>query len=140
MGYTHYWHQSRPISSAEWGALADATRTILKRAKSHGIALAREYDEPDSPPEITADLIRFNGIDDNGHETFYFERDAGSFAFCKTAHKDYDTAVIAVLIAARQACGALTWSSDGDAAEHADGLQLYNEALKQTLAESNARE
>ena len=111
MGYTHYWRQLRDFTDTEWQELTRLAKLIT--ADGQGI-LANEYDEENSKPTIDNEQIRFNGIGDNGHETFiitkkkrakreYEEQEAydrqGAFEFCKTAHKPYDKYVTAVLCA-----------------------------------------
>lgn len=78
------------------------------------------------PPEVTGDLIRFNGWKDEGHETFMvtrekpdngpsWDKDTSSFDFCKTARKPYDLAVCLVLLSMhRHAPDSVNVSSDGD--------------------------
>ena len=111
MGYTHYWRQLRDFTDTEWQELTRLAKLIT--ADGQGI-LSNEYDEKNSKPTIDNEQIRFNGIGDNGHETFiitkkkrakreYEEQEAydkkGAFEFCKTAHKPYDKYVVAVLCA-----------------------------------------
>src|SRR4051812_32854639 len=109
MGYTHYWHtQNQGIPQPAWEAICKDTRSLIaalpKRSTSYGIAW--EDDKPRKAPEVSAELIRFNGKGDLGHETFCFERaptgdsDGTAFAFCKTARKPYDLVVCAVLMVA----------------------------------------
>jgi hypothetical protein len=70
-------------------------------------------------------MIRFNGIRDDGHETFVFfnkkvqcaeARKWGSntgFAFCKTARKPYDIVVCEVLLVLKRFMPNLDVGSDG---------------------------
>jgi len=68
-------------------------------------------------------MIRFNGKDDEGHETFMLTPDPSDFNFCKTAQKPYDLVVVAILclLAHRTDTGV---SSDGDRSDWAEGLKL----------------
>ncbi len=119
MGYTHYWAQQRAYTQAEWSQI---TATIKAIIAASDVPVAREYDRPDDPVEFT-DSILFNGVGDDGHETFVFTREVapepeyrkgeGDFQFCKTARKPYDEIVVACLIAASE-LGVITWSSDGE--------------------------
>src|SRR6185312_10461897 len=96
MGYTHYWRGQRAFTEAEWTAIcADAAKLLTDPP----VVVTREYDT-NEPPEITPDLIAFNGHSENGHETFWLERTPESFQFCKTAHKPYDVLVTALLASA----------------------------------------
>jgi hypothetical protein len=137
MGYTHHWSNAAEFRPEAWEALQDATRKIIDKARnSYFIQVQYEYDEA-RPPQIDDKMIRFNGPDEDGHETFLLERGTEDYAFCKTNRKDYDAIVVAVLIAAAEYSTGFAWRSDGDPAEHADGLRLYNEATGNGLDESN---
>lgn len=74
-----------------------------------------EYDRPD-PIVADDDMIRFNGVQENGHETFLLRRAPHDhFDFCKTNRKPYDTTVVACLLVAKRHFG--NWvrlHSDGD--------------------------
>ena len=134
MGYTHYWSNKGAMSDAEWEAITTAARAII--AKSD-VLVVFESDEPTRKPVVSKTAIRFNGIGEDGHETFCIGPDGTEFEFCKTAHKDYDEVAVAILIAASHYCSKFHWSSDGWLSEHADGLQLFNEACHLDLKWSN---
>lgn len=128
MGYTHYWKQNRRIDDSEWEAIQTVTRKILTVATdSLGIALSEEYDI-NRTPVINDEEIRFNGYADEGLETFMIQRDANDFTFCKTGRNAYDRVVVAVLQACAVYCTGFSWTSDGDHADHSDGITLYNHA------------
>ena len=113
MGYTNYW-EHRGFTVEEWSALRNVTQgLILPSAREAGIPLVFESDIPEAP-EVTKDLIRFNGQDDAGYETFYLTKAPTHFAFCKTGRQPYDAAVIAVLLSAAVINKSFTWHSDGD--------------------------
>jgi len=138
MGYTHYWSKAGPFSNAQWAALTEAAEAIVKQAKSDGLLLCWEYDEPAKDPEISAAAIRFNGVHSEGHETFLLSPQAEEFEFCKTAAKPYDAAVVAMLVFAKQLAPELfNWRSDGLPEDHADGLALLTRANGLSV-ESNA--
>ena len=133
MGYTHYWKPKGDINTAAWKRLTRATIDVLGIAKKRGIAIVGGLGEPDTEPEITESLIVLNGVPD--HETLCLERtpiaregcDRGyeRFSFCKTARKPYDVVVTAILcLAEHYSDGFFGVSSDGDAAEWNDGLEL----------------
>jgi hypothetical protein len=79
--------------------------------------------------------IVFNGIGDDGHETFGFPlapfTNNPAFSFVKTARKPYDVVAVACLIVARDhfSTAALEISSDGTWAEFAEGARLYQRTL-----------
>jgi hypothetical protein len=88
-------------------------------------------------PEVSDDLIRFNGWQDEGHETFMVTKKLGdykvesgeSFDFCKTARKPYDLAVCLVyMILKRHAPKSVKISSDGDwEQEWVEARKVYKE-------------
>lgn len=138
MGYTHYWYKKPELDATRWAAFVADCRKIIEAVdgttsetaggyhKDDAVRLVYEYDEVKKKPELSPDLVRFNGAGGLGHETFYFERvvakgDMGTvrngrvFSFCKTARKPYDVAVTACLIAAKHCFGDdIKISSDGD--------------------------
>ena len=73
-----------------------------------------EYDEPNQPPQVDGEVVRFNGRDEDGHETFMIERTGTSWEFCKTARKPYDVYVVACLILLHHYNPEFVWSSDGE--------------------------
>jgi hypothetical protein len=118
MGYTHYW-TSRGFTDKEWSQLAPATKEIIARAQKSGIAIAGLQGEDAA---IIDDRIVFNGAGNAGCEPFVLGR-TSSRGFCKTNWQPYDAVVVAVLVAA-ESTGALTWTSDGKAADHEAGRKL----------------
>lgn len=124
MGYTHYWDAS-PFTDEQWAEVIERGKRILSCA-SH-IPVQFEYDTP-APPELSQECIRFNGVDEDGHETFVVgPRDTG-FGFCKTARKPYDTVVVAFLVMLNDVNPDFTWSSDGEDEDHEAGRKLYEES------------
>ena len=102
MGYTHYWEIKQPNRISSY-SLAVIRQEVMAAYRS-GL-VQKECNDP-TAPVITDSLIRFNGVGEAGHETFYFDMndayrtEAGKhFAFCKTARKPYDQIVMRVLIA-----------------------------------------
>lgn len=127
MGYTHYWRMSKDIPVSAWAKIqADAAKLIA----TSPAPLAYEYDKTDKPPVCDENEIRFNGRDEDGHETFLLKREQKSFEFCKTASKPYDTVVCAVLACAHEhAPEAITVSSDGDGDDWAGPLVWAGDVL-----------
>lgn len=122
MGYTHYWYGNRPFTAAEWMNIQSDAHKLLN---PQPIKVLLEYDQPGTVPEIANDVIAFNGDGDEGHETFWFQREPDDFQFCKTAAKPYDVLVTAMLIVShKRAPDALRISSDGGIEDWADGLAL----------------
>ena len=127
MGYSHYIYRKSDFSQKQWENVCLETFQILDHCKGKRIALAYEYDSPESGnPEVTPDHIRFNGWKDEGHETFLITREKPenpsydpkakeSFDFCKTNRKPYDLAVCLVMLSMkRHAPRSVRIGSDGD--------------------------
>ncbi len=116
MGYTHYFDQQRDFTDDEWEHIGRLFKMILDEArKTHTIELQLEYNDP-APIQVDDTSIRFNGVEDDGHETFYIQKEhMKEYNFCKTARKPYDLAVCLMLIIANEhANGALKIGTDGD--------------------------
>lgn len=136
MGYTHYWRKTPNLNSEKFTEFSNKAKILIENEP-----VQFEYDS-NKEPEITNELVRFNGIGENGHETFYFEKDVEKdqyynekngkcFSFCKTARKPYDQTVVACLILAKKIFGKdINVSSDGTIEEWEDGLKLLNEKLE----------
>jgi hypothetical protein len=100
LGYTHYWHQSRDATVAEWAQIQTDVAEILAHVEQRAeVKLANGMGDRGTKPEIDRDVIRFNGSGDEAYETFAVDRKRGEDSpwFCKTAREPYDLAVTAVL-------------------------------------------
>jgi len=138
MGYTHYYYQKKSLTQKQWENVCIETFQILDYCKGKKIKLAFEYDNP-APPLVNNDQIRFNGVKDEGHETFIFLKKKPEekicsdksryFYFCKTARKPYDLAVCLVLLSlANHAPKSVELASDGDwDQEWAEARKVYKE-------------
>lgn len=120
MGYTHYW--TLPATHAR--TFANLARLAKAAWVASPIRVAFEYDQPDKQPVFNSKRIRFNGVGDNGHETFSLTFGDNERQFCKTAQKPYDELVVAILILAAKNLPGFSWSSYGDPVDHRDGLAL----------------
>lgn len=80
--------------------------------------------------------IRFNGVDDDGHETFLVDKSPSSnWEFCKSARKPYDAAVGCCLIILKNANPKkFTFRSDGGYEDWEDVIETYNEIFGQKPA------
>ena len=121
MGYTHYWYKKSKLSLGDWNNFQEDFEILL-----HGLKDNLAF-SGDQSFEFSTNVLYFNGIGENGHETFMFERqesekkfvqkddDGFIFSFCKTARKPYDSAVCCALIIAKKYFGdSIKVSSDGD--------------------------
>ena len=121
MGYTHYFRKKDGLTEANWGGFTEDVKKVLKDGKD---IIQFEYDE-DAPAIANDHYVRFNGIEDEGHETFVLDYEKSRFDFCKTARKPYDKYVTACLILAKVHFGnEITVSSDGDLEDWNEGLEL----------------
>lgn len=126
MGYTHYFTTKDTLNPEKFKQFSNDVQKIINATT---IPLAYEYDAPNDKPLINHETIRFNGINDDGHETFLLERDNIGFEFCKTAYKPYDIVVTAVLSLAKYYYGDdIDVSSDGDYDDWHDGVELARTA------------
>lgn len=124
MGYTHYWKNGE-IPQENWDAAVVCVKELFKKLPK-GL-IQKEWDNA-SVPIANKNEIRFNGVDDDGHETFCLARSGEGFSFCKTARKPYDVAVVAVLTIAKHYFGDLiNVSSDGELEDWQEGLDLVKE-------------
>jgi hypothetical protein len=148
MGYTHYWYRQIDVevTDKQWKKITDFAHDLYVLELKQRLDLVWEYDKPDNTPEITRELIRFNGVGEAGHETFYFERNEQpeeggrptneAFSFCKTARKHYDRAVCAMLLAAEfYAPRAWRIGSDGSKDEWVEGRHDFNQITQEPVPE-----
>ena len=110
MGYTHYWRQPQPFTDTAWESFTNEVRNVFASTK---VPLANGLGARDTDPNIAKNFVRFNGVEDDGHETCTVNRCAVDFDFCKTAHKPYDSVVVQVLKLARKHNPSIELSSDG---------------------------
>lgn len=121
MGYTHYFSVNKTIDPKTWIKICQNVSKVLEHENCPKIQF-----ESDSTklPLVDKNTIRFNGVLELGHETFYLERE-GCSEFCKTAQKPYDMAVVAVLcIIGHFASAKVDIASDGDRNDWEQGLKL----------------
>ena len=114
MGFTRYFELTKVPTTK---MLKTIHKDVSKVFAKHKDIICYEYDRPNVPAqnELKFDklTICFNGLGDDGHETFFFESDNLSWDFCKTAHKPYDVVVKKVLnILKKHLKGSIEVSSD----------------------------
>lgn len=103
MGYTHYWIlKEEKYYFKKLNTIKEELSKVLNKYKKH---IQLEYNNDLNPLCYIYILngrynlnIQFNGIEDDGHETFLFDTDHDDFTFCKTARKYYDKAVCECLL------------------------------------------
>jgi hypothetical protein len=141
MGYTHYFYQHRDLRDDEWRALCGGCQRMLTIPEMPPLSRGESFPVP---PEITDDVICFNGVGDDGHETFVVYRTKTDpwtgepsekeevFQFCKTAYKPYDLPVTAILAYLDSTFpDAFVISSDGGPDDWTDGIELARRAWPQ---------
>jgi len=108
MGYTHYYRNAKTLT----GENIEVCKKIVEQS---GVAIFGGDGESD--PYFDVDdvdgQIRLNGDASTGqdHESFYYIP-GKEFEFCKTARKDYDVVVAAILLYLQAQCK-VTFTSDG---------------------------
>lgn len=118
MGYTHYW-DAHNFSDDEWEEMLNAFPRLEEYAN---VYIRYECDSSD-PALYDEQCIRFNGVAEQGHETFLLEKNGG-WEFCKTARKPYDLLVVAVLHFASLVSDSFSYRSDGTDDELAQGRTI----------------
>lgn len=121
MGYTLHWDHTSNFTKAEWLELRKAAQILFAHAMGEGIKLAEEYNRPEQPPCVDDNYISFNGVGDEGHETFMLSRtrESESRHFCKTARKPYNKICMGMLMVAQTIKGGkrLKFRADGGNAD-----------------------
>lgn len=134
MGYTHYFgfkgKDKKVARILRWHSVKKLFAELYKKEKLNFVIQF----ESDIPEKYRFDDVEifFNGIDDDGHETFYLSRYASrmtGFTFCKTARKPYDVVVCSLLILLKHFYGNdFFLDSDG-----IDNNGLFNDMWKDAL-------
>lgn len=135
MGYTHYWNSTN-FTDEQWKEFTELTEKVVNECVFvRNIMLDIEFDDQTQGPDINDSTVVFNGRDDLGHETFYFEKTNSEFAFCKTASKPYDAAVVACLILAHHCNPDFSWRSDGSVADRDfdEAIDLVSKVLGKNI-------
>jgi hypothetical protein len=122
MGYTHYWKQTRNLTPAEIGDIVacvhkvnDATDVLIAGWNGKG------------EPTLGPDRVTFNGVGDDGYETFTIVADKG-LSFCKTDRRPYDVVVTAMLTILAADYG-FKVQSDGNFGDWEHGVRLASKAM-----------
>jgi hypothetical protein len=137
MGYTHYFYTKTELDAKQFKLFAKDAKKLLANPI---VPLVYEYDQADKPPEVTDETVRFNGVGNDGHETFMLSRVTPkgrgdmAFNFCKTAMKPYDVYVTACLLLAKHHFGKdIKISSDGDVSDWQEGKALVKKIFDEDV-------
>ena len=90
MGYTNYWECETDFTDDEWKAVCEEAQYIKDIDQSYQENMFRTLDGVDIIHTDFTDEICFNGDGNNGCETFYLNKKATDFSFCKTREMPYD--------------------------------------------------
>ena len=95
MGYTNYWECETDFTDEEWKAVCEEAQYIKEISGGYNLEnMFRTLDSVDIREESILDNVQgeicFNGVADNGCETFYLTKKATDFSFCKTNELPYD--------------------------------------------------
>ncbi|QGH74996.1 hypothetical protein MAL1_00250 [Bacteriophage DSS3_MAL1] len=146
MGYTHYWTHKRRFTNADWLDVKTDLAAIVAQAELEGVAIGDGAgDTAATVPDVyrieTGEVLSFNGIGEDSHETFLIYQNRRpldswqkpsqrGWDFCKTARKAYDVAVTACLIYLESRFPEhFSASSDGESKDWNAGLELAKRAL-----------
>lgn len=126
MGYTHTWSHDR-FTPDEWCKIRrDCQMAVMMSRVPVGSGDAR----PGSSPEFADNVLAFNGIGADGHETFELGVMPAPVDFCKTARKPYDEVVVACLTIAAHHAPHFAWRSDGEREDLGAGKRLAARVLE----------
>lgn len=126
MGYTHYWKNKETFTEDQWKKSIDEIKQVLDIISDDVKLTGCMKSEI---PILTEEEIRFNGYEDESHETFLVTPGITDFDFCKTAAKPYDVAVCMALIILNKNNPTFTYSSDGDEGDWSEALAIVNLTL-----------
>jgi hypothetical protein len=90
MGYTNYWECETDFTDEEWKAVCEEAQYIKDIDQSYQENMFRTLDGVDIIHTDFTDEISFNGDGNNSCETFYLNKKATGFSFCKTREMPYD--------------------------------------------------
>ena len=129
MGYRHHWTFARDLTGQEFEVIREAACQVVERCD---VPLANRSGQPGTMPELTDEVIAFNGVGEDGREALVIERAQpirsyspdldDYYHYCTTERRPYDAAVGAVLLAAKSVLEEdMVLSSDGFREEWLNG-------------------
>ena len=119
MGFTRYWTFEK-LDEEKFKNFSSICRSIMDNMNI-----------PLDDIDVSDTLVRFNGVDEYSHETFYFSINKGGFNFCKTNLKPYDEIVCGCLYIAELIFGDdIKISGDSDSLEDKDILTKVKSILR----------
>ncbi len=120
MGFTRYWTIEETLDENKFSEFSEVCQVLVDELKV-----------PLDDVTINGRLVRFNGVDENAHETFHFSIDKPGFNFCKTNVKPYDVVVCGCLYLAKQLFGEnIKVNQDCDELEDEYNIQLVKSIIR----------
>lgn len=117
MGYTVYFKTLTAFPAGKVHDFLAAVNAALAHSAMPPVFF--EYDQPERKPRVSTKAIRLNGLQDDGHETFFLDLSLAGRGFCKTNQKPYTAAVLSVLkLTDFYAPGWCQWDDDGRTPDH----------------------
>ena len=121
MGYRHHWTFARDLTGQEFEVIREAACQVVERCD---VPLANRSGQPGTMPELTDEVIAFNGVGEDGEDALVIERAQpirsyspdldDYYHYCTTERRPYDAAVGAVLLATKSVLAEdMVLSSDG---------------------------
>ena len=140
MGFTRYWTigdsdmvESILNPNKDFGSLDDDKFSEFSKVCQ---VLVDELKVPLDDVIINDRLVRFNGVDEDAHETFHFSLDKSGFNFCKTNLKPYDVVVCGCLYVAKQIFGSnIRVNQDCDESEDLENINLVKSIIRNNKLE-----
>ena len=126
MGYTHYFQLDREVTQQEWDSFTKGVYQLIENA----------WDIP-LDTAVTAGYIAINGVGEESHENLFITRKDTRWSFCKTARKEYDAVVTAILILAHYTFPNFALSSDGEWSDWEEGRDLFTHTFHLVPAEGS---
>lgn len=135
MGYSHYWHSKMPNNSIDETTM-ELKPPVWKALQNFAVAVVETFQKQggDVAFENTPHNIWVNGaLDINQYEDFNISQVIRDFDCCKTAHREYDTVVVAIMVG-MAATNAYRLNSDGTPNDLRNGCLLALQCLPELQA------
>jgi hypothetical protein len=120
MGFTRYW-EFKTLDSEKFKDFSLMSKLLID-----------SMNIPVEDVTINETQVRFNGVDEDGHETFNFSLNKPDFNFCKTNVKPYDELVCGCLYIAKLLFGDdIRINQDCDPSDDEEILQQVKSILRE---------